>query len=160
MQGQICDIQRPQLAVNRFLPLWPHRFPPFGYIHLGGRCPPLLSEMPICPVRGISPLIICLQQHAPLTGVSRPTSEKESQNMIIWLGVFVCVCAIRARKFCKRLKKESILPACVAWRAGTSNRFVVPAHRPGNRFLGSLKDLQIRDQPWISLTKYIQGSAS
>ncbi len=61
--GQICDIMRPQLAMNRFLPLWPHRFPHFGYIHLGGggvggsdirsmssirpickcRCPPLLS---------------------------------------------------------------------------------------------------------------------
>jgi hypothetical protein len=25
-----------QLAMNRFLPLWPHRFPPFGYIYLGG----------------------------------------------------------------------------------------------------------------------------
>ncbi len=36
MQGQICDILRPQIAMNRFLPLWPHRFPHFGYIHLGG----------------------------------------------------------------------------------------------------------------------------
>ncbi len=35
-QGQICDILRPQLAMNRFLPLWPHRFPHFAYIHLGG----------------------------------------------------------------------------------------------------------------------------
>ncbi len=64
VQGQICDILRPQLAINRFLPLWPHRFPHFGYIHLGGegvgggsdirlmssirpicqcRCPPLLK---------------------------------------------------------------------------------------------------------------------
>jgi hypothetical protein len=39
VQGQICDILRPQLAMNRFLPLWPHRFPHFGYIHLGkGGC--------------------------------------------------------------------------------------------------------------------------
>ncbi len=38
MQGQICDILRPQLAMNRFLPLWPHRFPHFGWIHTtGGR---------------------------------------------------------------------------------------------------------------------------
>ncbi len=36
VQGQICDILRPQLAMNRFLPLWPHRFPHFGYFHLGG----------------------------------------------------------------------------------------------------------------------------
>ncbi len=36
VQGQICGILRPQLAMNSFLPLWPHRFPHFGYIHLGG----------------------------------------------------------------------------------------------------------------------------
>ncbi len=33
MQGQIL---RPQLAMNSSLPLWPHRFPHFGYILLGG----------------------------------------------------------------------------------------------------------------------------
>ncbi len=26
----------PQIAMKGFLPLWPHRFPHFGYIHLGG----------------------------------------------------------------------------------------------------------------------------
>ncbi len=36
VQGQICNILRPQLPMNRFLSLWPHRFPHFGYIHLGG----------------------------------------------------------------------------------------------------------------------------
>jgi hypothetical protein len=36
MQGQICDILRPQLAMNRFLTLWPHRFPHFEYIYRGG----------------------------------------------------------------------------------------------------------------------------
>jgi hypothetical protein len=36
VQEQICDILRLQLAMNRFLPLGPHRFPHFGYIHLGG----------------------------------------------------------------------------------------------------------------------------
>jgi hypothetical protein len=40
--------------------------------------------------------------------------------------------------------KESIPTAYVAWRAGTSNRVVVPARQAGNRFLGSLKGLQIR----------------
>ncbi len=35
VQGQICDILRPQLAMNWFLPLWPHRYTHFGYIHLG-----------------------------------------------------------------------------------------------------------------------------
>jgi hypothetical protein len=33
--------------------------------------------------------------------------------------------------------------AYVAWLAGTTNR-VVPARQAGNRFLGSLKGLQIR----------------
>jgi hypothetical protein len=40
--------------------------------------------------------------------------------------------------------KETIPPAIVAWRAGASKRVVVPAARLGNRFLGSLKGLQIR----------------
>jgi hypothetical protein len=39
---------------------------------------------------------------------------------------------------------DSIPPAYVAWRAGTSNRVVVTACQTGNRFLGSLKGLQIR----------------
>ncbi len=34
----------------------------------------------------------------------------------------------------------------VAWRAGTTNRVVVPACQAGNRFLGSQKGLQIRAQ--------------
>jgi hypothetical protein len=37
-------------------------------------------------------------------------------------------------------------PAYMACRAGTSNRVVVPACHTGNRFLGSLKGLQIRAQ--------------
>jgi hypothetical protein len=40
--------------------------------------------------------------------------------------------------------KESTSPAYVAWRAGTTNSVVVPARQAENRFLGSLKDLQIR----------------
>ncbi len=34
--------------------------------------------------------------------------------------------------------------AYVAWRAGTTNRVVVPPRQTGNRFLGSLGGLQIR----------------
>jgi hypothetical protein len=58
---------------------------------------------------------------------------------------------IRAR-ICKRLwspgidSEESIPPACVARRAATTDRVVVPARQDGNRFLGSLKGLQIRAQ--------------
>ncbi len=53
-------------------------------------------------------------------------------------------------RICKRLwspeieSEESIQLAYVAWRAGTTNRVVVPARQAGNRFLGSLKGLQIR----------------
>ncbi len=53
-------------------------------------------------------------------------------------------------RICKFLRspridsKESIPPAYVAWRAGTSNRVVLPARHAGNRFLGSLKGLQLR----------------
>jgi hypothetical protein len=55
----------------------------------------------------------------------------------------------RAR-ICKRLRRpgidseDSIPPAYVAWRVGTTKRVVVPARQAGNRFLGSLKGLQIR----------------
>jgi hypothetical protein len=40
--------------------------------------------------------------------------------------------------------KESIPPDYVAWRAGMTNRAVVPARRAGNRFQGFLKGLKIR----------------
>ncbi len=55
----------------------------------------------------------------------------------------------RAR-ICTRLwspeidSEESISPAHVAWRASTPNRVFVPARQAGNRYLGSLKGLQIR----------------
>ncbi len=42
------------------------------------------------------------------------------------------------------MSRKSIPPAYVVWRAGTSNRVVVPARQAGNRFLGSLKDVKIR----------------
>ncbi len=59
--------------------------------------------------------------------------------------------ASRAR-ICKRLwspgidSEESILPAHVAWRASSTNRVFVRARQAGNRYLGSLKGLQIRAQ--------------
>jgi hypothetical protein len=37
--------------------------------------------------------------------------------------------------------QESISPAYVAWWASTTNKVVVLAQQPGNRFLGSLKGL-------------------
>ncbi len=42
------------------------------------------------------------------------------------------------------MPRKLIPPAYVTWRAVTSNRVVVPARQSGNRFLGSLKDVQIR----------------
>jgi hypothetical protein len=61
----------------------------------------------------------------------------------------------RAR-ICKRLRRpgidseDSIPPAYEAWRAGTTNRVVVPARHAGNRFQGSLKGLQIRAQATLA----------
>ncbi len=68
-----------------------------------------------------------------------------------WLGLSGNLDKCLAR-ICKRLwspgidSEESIPPACVAWRAGTTNRAVVPAPQDGNRFLGPLKGLRIRAQ--------------
>ncbi len=42
--------------------------------------------------------------------------------------------------------EETIPPAYVSWQARTANRVLVPARQAGNRFLGSLKGLQIRAQ--------------
>jgi hypothetical protein len=67
------------------------------------------------------------------------------------VGIGLLYQPARAR-ICKRLlspgidSEESISPVYVACRAGTTNRAVVPARQAGNRFLGSLKGLQIRAQ--------------
>jgi hypothetical protein len=50
--------------------------------------------------------------------------------------------------------EESISQAYVAWRAGTSNRVVIPARQDGNRFLGSLKGLQIQALDSYKITFY------
>jgi hypothetical protein len=53
-------------------------------------------------------------------------------------------------RICKRLWSPGIdsdgpiPPAYAHWRAGTTIRVVVQARHAGNRFLGSLKGLQIR----------------
>jgi hypothetical protein len=49
--------------------------------------------------------------------------------------------------------QESIPPAYVAWRLGTTNRVVVPPCQAENRFLGSLKGLQIRARGTCSKLK-------
>jgi hypothetical protein len=65
------------------------------------------------------------------------------------VGIGLSYRPARART-CKSLwspgidSEESISPAYVACRVGTTNRVVVPARQAGNRFLGSLKGLQIR----------------
>ncbi len=48
------------------------------------------------------------------------------------------------------------MPAFVVCRAGTSNRVVVPVRQAGNRFLGSLKGLQIRALKSSGYTVYLK----
>ncbi len=78
--------------------------------------------------------------------ITRGTVDRRDRR-IAGRRVHALIC--RAR-ICKRLRKlgidseDSIPPAHVAWRAGTTNRVVVPARQAGNRFLVSLKGLQIR----------------
>jgi hypothetical protein len=61
-----------------------------------------------------------------------------------------CTCVLPGARTCKRIRRpginsgDSIPPAYVAWRAGTTNRVGVPARQVGNRFLGSFIGLQIR----------------
>ncbi len=54
-------------------------------------------------------------------------------------SLFVYKFGLLAR-ICKRLWS----PSYVSWRAGTTNKVVVPAQQAGDRFLGSLEGLQIR----------------
>jgi hypothetical protein len=48
--------------------------------------------------------------------------------------------------------------AYVAWRTGTTCRVVVPIRQAGNRFLGSLKGLQIRAQATVRSAEFIPGN--
>jgi hypothetical protein len=54
---------------------------------------------------------------------------------------------------------KSISPGYVACRAGTINRVVVPARQAGNRFLGSLKGIQIRALCLNLLTQFSRKQA-
>ncbi len=75
VQGQICDILRPQLAMNCFLLLWPHRFSHFGCINLGGG--------------GVGGLWYYIDvEHSTYLQVSMPTSAKKvnitwSRNSVV-----------------------------------------------------------------------------
>jgi hypothetical protein len=66
----------------------------------------------------------------------------------------------RRARICKRWRspgidsRESIPTAYVAWRAGTSNRVVVPARQAWNRFLGFLKGLQTPAQSLQHITAH------
>jgi hypothetical protein len=81
VQGQICDILRPQLAMNRFLPLWPHRFPHFVTIHLGG-----------VDVGGA--LIFDRRRAFDLLQVSMPTSVQKGSEWIT-----TCLCSTHIYQF-------------------------------------------------------------
>ncbi len=73
-------------------------------------------------------------------GFPPPHPKPSSRPQYSWARIF------------KRLRspgidsEKSIPLAYVAWRAGTTNRVVVPARQAWNRFRGSLKGLQIRAQ--------------
>jgi hypothetical protein len=62
------------------------------------------------------------------------------------------ICPQIRASICKRLRspgidsEESIQAGYVAGRAGTTNMVVVPTRQVWNRFLGSIKGLQIRVQ--------------
>jgi hypothetical protein len=66
-------------------------------------------------------------------------------------------------RICKRFKstgidfEESIPPAYLSCRAGTTNKVVVPARQAGSRFLGSLKGLQIRAQVHVYIQCVAEG---
>ncbi len=97
-------------------------------------------------------------QHRTLNHWLMQTVEKISRqgrvqntNALAKVLLYTVFTLFRAR-ICKRLRsqgigsEESIPPADVAWRAGTTNRVALLAIQAGNRFLGSLKGLQIRPQ--------------
>jgi hypothetical protein len=56
--------------------------------------------------------------------------------------------------------EESIPPASVAWRAGTTNRVVVPARQAGNRFLVYKYRLRAQDPKTLSQVESICLSES
>jgi hypothetical protein len=120
VQGQICDILRPKLAMNRFLPLWPYISSHFGYINLGGRAwggsdiRSMSSIRPICKCR-CPPLIlqefytlcltrprICIIARSPQTNLQRSpftgkffkvtTFALPSMSLILLCQANMCIC--------------------------------------------------------------------
>jgi hypothetical protein len=55
--------------------------------------------------------------------------------------------------------QESIPPAYVAWRAGTTNMVIAPARQAGNLFLGSLEGPQIRAQAALVHAAQVRATA-
>jgi hypothetical protein len=71
---------------------------------------------------------------------------KQSMGARNRVGISLSNRPARAR-ICKRFgSQESIPQLYVTWRAGTTNMVVAPARQAWNRFLGSLKGLQIQAQ--------------
>ncbi len=71
------------------------------------------------------------------------TRIRRQQKLV---GLLISFYDIGSSCIFKHFKELRILSASVAWRANTSNRFVVPVRQAGNRYLDSLKGLQIRAQ--------------
>ncbi len=98
MQGQICDILRPQLAMNCFLLLWPHRFSHFECINLGGGgvggsdIRSMSSIRPICKCR--CPPLPQIHDKAgpdPIYTVRRKwRSQDKDGSRSRWTGIAVC----------------------------------------------------------------------
>ncbi len=104
MQGQICDILRPQLAMNRFLPLWPNRFSHFVYIHLGEgawggsdirsmssirpickcRCPPLATGSSLRLVLYPNPLYLEVVATPTRSPTRQPRATGSSLRLVLY----------------------------------------------------------------------------
>ncbi len=120
MQGQICDILRPQLAMNSFLPLWPHRFPHFGYIHLGGGGARGEGGSDIISMSSIRPICKCrcppVQKPIPaLFGAARHLSSVHRYSTCSYSGnlkkvyIFRCRYYVHAADFCYKLPDQMSL---------------------------------------------------
>jgi hypothetical protein len=99
--------------------------------------------MPSARVHSHAPSI---RSKSDISGFSRfPANDSFGRT-----GLHLSLSAKSRARICKRLwspginSENSIPPAYVAWRAGTTCRIVVPTRQAGNRFLGSLKGLQIK----------------
>jgi hypothetical protein len=84
---------------------------------------------------------ICVNVHVRMLAAVYNRFEKKSFFYREWDQIHQSATQKSRARICKRLRspgidsKETISPAHVAWRAGTSNRVIVPARQAGNRFL-------------------------